>query len=119
MDSYVNLRHLEWLIGEPVPDWESVSDREPVLYEVLPYTPAQAERIIGHLCGLAALDVARADEDPASAERVRRAFAFILDGARALQALLDLHAIEREIGRSPWRDLLKDLQPERSPRRGH
>jgi hypothetical protein len=62
----VNLPHLEWLIGEPV------SDPEMVVYEVLPYAPVQAERIIERLCGLAVLDAGQAEDDPELAERVGR-----------------------------------------------
>jgi hypothetical protein len=76
-DLGMGLRHLEWLTGEPV------ADPEVVVYEVLPYVPAQAERIIEHLCALAGLEVGRADDDTASAERVRQAFGHIIDGARA------------------------------------
>jgi hypothetical protein len=54
----MNLHHLEWLIGEGVPDPEMV------LYEVLPDAPVQAERIIERLCGLAELDVGQAGENP-------------------------------------------------------
>jgi hypothetical protein len=39
----MGLRHLEWLIGEPVPDAGMV------VYEVLPYGPAQADRVIEQL----------------------------------------------------------------------
>jgi hypothetical protein len=103
----MNLRHLEWLIGGPVPDAAMV------VYEVLPYAPVQADRIIEQLCVLAGLDVGQADDDPA-AERVRQAFGLIVGAAGARQALLDLHAIETQIGRSPWRDLLKELRHDRS-----
>jgi hypothetical protein len=77
---------------------------------VLPYAPAQAERIIERLCALAELDVAQARNDPERAERVRQAFGFIIDAARARQALLDLQAIESSLGRPPWRDLVKALR---------
>jgi hypothetical protein len=97
----MNLRHLEWLIEEPVPA------PEVVVYEVLPYAPAQAERIIEQLCVLAGLDVGHAAEDPVRAERVRQAFGLIVDAARVRQGMLDLEQFEREIGRPPWRDLLK------------
>jgi hypothetical protein len=97
------LRHLEWLIGE------SVQDANAIFYEMLPYAPAQAERIIEQLCGLTGLEVAHASDDPVCAERVRQAFGFIGGAAGARQALLDLQEIEREIGRSPWRDLLKGV----------
>jgi hypothetical protein len=43
----MNARHLEWLIGEPVPDPEMV------VYEVFPYSPADANRVIEHLFALA------------------------------------------------------------------
>jgi hypothetical protein len=104
---YVNLPHLEWLIGEPVPDPEMV------VYEVRPYAPVQADRIIDRLCALAGLDVAQARNDPERAERVRQAFGHIVDGACAREALLDLEEIEREIGRPPWRDLLKEVRRDR------
>jgi hypothetical protein len=107
-DSYVNLHHLEWLLGEPVPDPAMV------VYEVRPYAPAQADRIIERLCMLAKFKIDQADDDPAGADRVRRAFGHIVDGARTREALLDLQAIEREIGRPPWRDLLKELRHDRS-----
>jgi hypothetical protein len=54
----MDLRHAAWLTGE------SVADPDMVLYEVRPYAPAQADRIIGHLCGLAGFDVAHAKDDP-------------------------------------------------------
>jgi hypothetical protein len=57
-------RYLEWLIGEPMPDLEMV------VHEVLPYAPAQADRIIEQVCGLAGLDVGQVD-DAVRAERVR------------------------------------------------
>jgi len=44
---------------------------------------------------------------------VRQAFGFIIDAARARQALLDLQAIESSLGRSPWRDLVKALRHDR------
>ena len=44
---------------------------------------------------------------------MRQAFGFIVDAARARQALLDLWKIERRIGRPPWRDLLKELRHDR------
>jgi hypothetical protein len=102
----MGLRHLEWLIREPVPDPEMV------VYETLPYAPTQANRIIEHLCGLARLKVGQTDES-AGAERVRRAFGFIIDAARRQQALLDLNTIQREIGRPPWRERLKQLRHDR------
>jgi hypothetical protein len=103
----MRLRHLEWLMQEPVPDVDAV------VYEMLPYAPAQAERIIEHLCRLAKLDVGHTGADPEGAERVRQAFGFIIDAARARQAVLDLQAIETRIGRPPWRDLLKELRHDR------
>jgi hypothetical protein len=106
-DPDMGLRHLGWLIGEPVPEPEMV------VYEVLPYTPAQADRIIEQLCILAGLDVAQAADDPARAERVRQAFGFIIDAARARQALLDLQAVESRLDKPPWRDLLKQLRHDR------
>jgi hypothetical protein len=45
--------------------------------------------------------------------RVRQTFGFIVEAARARQTLLDLWKIERQIGRSPWRDLLKELRHDR------
>ena len=104
----MNLHHLEWLIGEPV------SDPEMVVYEVRPYTPAQADRIVEHLCVLARFHVAQADDDPMRAERVRQAFGLIVGAARARQALLDLSAIETRLGKPPWRDLLQELRHDRS-----
>ena len=101
------LHHLEWLIGEPVPDPELV------VYEVRPYAPAQADRIIEQLCVLAGLDVGQADHDPVRADRVRQGFRLIVGAAGARQALLDLEQIEREIGTPPWRDLLKELRHDR------
>jgi hypothetical protein len=64
----VDLRHLEWWIREPVPDPDMV------LYEVGPYLPAQADRIIEQLCVLAGLDVGQAGDHPERGERVRQAF---------------------------------------------
>ena len=101
------MRYIEWLIHEPVPDPEMA------LYEVLPYAPAQADRIVEHLCVLAGVDVAQAGDDPAGAERVRQAFGLIVDGARARQAVLDLEEIERGVGRSRWRERLKELRYDR------
>jgi hypothetical protein len=103
----MRLRHLEWLIEEPVPD------PEVVVCEVLPYRSPQAERIIEQLCMLAGLEVGQADDNPAGAERVRQAFGHIVDGARARDALLDLEEIERGVGRPGWRDLLKELRHDR------
>ena len=42
-----------------------------------------------------------------------QSFGFIVEAARARQTLLDLWKIERQIGRSPWRDLLKELRHDR------
>ena len=106
-DWYMNLRHLEWLVGEPVPDPEMV------VYEVLPYAPAQADRVIEQLCGLAGLDVGQAKDDSAGAERVRQAFGLIVHAARARQALLELNAIDNGLGKALWRDLLKELRHDR------
>jgi hypothetical protein len=103
----MRLRHLEWLIGEPVPDPDLV------FYEVLPYMAPQADRIIEHLCGLAGFNIGQANVNPEGAERVRAALQSIIEAARARQALLDLQAIEREIGRSPWRELLEELRHDR------
>jgi hypothetical protein len=103
----MRLRHLEWLMQEPLPDVDAV------VYEVLPYAPVQAERIIEHLCRLAKLDVGHTGAGPEGAERVRQAFGHIVDGACAREALLDLEEIEREIGRAPWRERLKDLRHDR------
>jgi hypothetical protein len=101
----MDLCHLEWLIGERVPDLEMV------VYEVLPYAPAQAERIVECLCVLAGLDVGQAGAERAA--RVRQAFGFIIDAARARQALLDLQAIESRLGKRPWRHPLKALRHDR------
>jgi hypothetical protein len=103
----MNLCHLEWLIGEPVPDPEMV------VYEVLPYAPAQADRIIEHLCLIAGLDARLAGDDPECAQRVWQAFGLIVDAARLRQEMLDLEQFERGIGRPPWRDLLKELRHDR------
>jgi hypothetical protein len=102
----MNLHHLEWLIGEGVPDPEMV------LYEVLPDTPVQAERIIERCVGLPSWMSGRPERIP-SAERVRQAFGHIINDARARDALLDLQAIERGVGKPPWRDLLKELRHDR------
>jgi hypothetical protein len=72
-----------------------------VVYEILPYAPAQADRIIEQLCVLAGLEVGQAGEDPASAKRVRQAFGLIVDAARARRALLELHAIDSRLGKAP------------------
>jgi hypothetical protein len=68
----MNLRHVAWLIGERVPNPEMV------VYEALPYLPAQADRIIRHLCMLAGLDVGQAGDDPERAQRVAQAFGLIV-----------------------------------------
>ena len=103
----MHLHHLEWLIGEPVPDLEMV------VYEVLPYAPAQADRIIEHLCVLGGLEVGQARDDPAGADRVRQAFGLIVGAAGARQALLEQSAIESHLDKPPWRDLLKELRHDR------
>jgi hypothetical protein len=53
----MNLHHLEWLIGEPVPDQDAI------VYGVLPYTAVDADRVIEQLWVPAGLDVGQADED--------------------------------------------------------
>jgi hypothetical protein len=103
----VTLRHLEWLAEEPV------LAPEMVVYEVLPYAPAQADRIVEHLCVLAGLEVGQVDEEPSGAERVRRAFGLIVGAARSRQALLELHAVESHLNKPPWRELLKELRHDR------
>lgn len=103
----MDLRHLEWLIGEPMPDPELIP------YEILPYAPAQADRIIAQLCVLAGLDVGQARNDRERAKRVRQAFGLIVGAARARQALLELQAIETRLGKPPWRELLKELRHDR------
>jgi hypothetical protein len=103
----MRLRHLEWLMQEPLPDVDAV------VYEVLPYAPLQADRIVEHLCRLAKLDVGHTGADPEGAERVRQAFGLIVGAARARQALVDLQAIESRLGKPPWRDLLKELRHDR------
>jgi hypothetical protein len=103
----MNLCHLEWLIGKPVPDPEMV------VYEVLPYAPAQADRIIEHLCLTAGLDARLAGDGPECAQRVLQAFGLIVDAARLRQEMLDLEQFERGMGRSPWRNLLKELRHDR------
>ena len=103
----MHLHHLEWLIGKPVPDPEMV------VYEVLPYAPAQADRIIEHLCLIAGLDARLAGDDPECAQRVLQAFGLIVDAARLRQEMLDLEQFERGMGRSPWRDLLQELRHDR------
>jgi hypothetical protein len=89
----MSLHHLEWLIGDPVPDPEMV------IYQVLPYAPLQADRVIEHLCGLAGLDVGQAGHDPKRAERVRVAFGLIVDTARVRQEMLDVEQFERGISK--------------------
>jgi hypothetical protein len=103
----MDLRHLGWLIGEPV------ADPEVVVYGLLPYPPVQAERIVERLCVLAGLDVAQAGDDPERAHLVRQAFGLIVVAARAQQAVLDLEQFERGLGKPPWRDLLKGLRHDR------
>ena len=93
----MNLHHLEWLIGELVPDSEMV------VYGVLPYTAVDADRVIEQLWVLAGLEVGQADEDLAGAERVRQAFG---SSSRPL-------ARGSRIGRPLRRDLLKDLRHNR------
>ena len=103
----MSLHHLEWLTGESVPDPEMV------VYEVLPYAPAQADRIIEHLCLLAGLEVGQAGDDPERADRARQAFELIVDAARLRQEMIDLEQFEREIRKPAWRDLLKELRHDR------
>ena len=103
----MNLRHLEWLLGEPM------LDPKMVVYEVLRYAPPHADRIIEHLCRLARLDVAQTADDPARADRVRQAFGLIVHAAREQQALLREGGIENALGRPPWRDLLRGLRHDR------
>jgi hypothetical protein len=100
----MNVRHLEWLTRQPVPDPEEV------VYEALPYAPAPADRVIAQLCGLAGLEDGGTDDSP---ERLRQAFQAIVDAAGAREAMRDLQAIERKIRRSPWRDLLQELRHDR------
>jgi len=101
------VRHLEWFIGE------SVLAPEVIVYEVLPYASAQADRIIEHLCLIAGLDARLAGDDPECAQRVLQAFGLIVDAARLRQEMLDLEQFERGMGRSPWRDLLQELRHDR------
>jgi hypothetical protein len=103
----MNLRHLEWLIGEPVPDPEAI------LYEILPYSPTQANRIIQHLFRLTDFNLAQTSNDTARAERIRQALRRVVNAACARQALLDLNKIDRDIGKPPWRDRLRDLRNDR------
>ena len=105
----MNLRHLEWLTGEPVPD------PEVILYEILPYSPAQADRIIRHLCALAAFDLGQTSDDPARAERVRQSFRLVVDAARARQAQLELDMLQSPRVAIPtqmpwWADLARELR---------
>jgi hypothetical protein len=100
----MKLRHLEWFIEEPV------STPDAIFYEILPYSPTQANRILQHLFALAKIDLRRIERDRPGAERVREAFRMIHNAAGARQAHLDLVAIERDLGRPPWRDLLRDLR---------
>jgi hypothetical protein len=104
----MKLRHLEWLIEERV-----ANPKKAILYEILPYSPVQADVIIQHLCAFAKLDLEQANDDPARARRVRRAFGRIVDAARARQALLDLDKIERGVAKAPWRGRLRDLRHDR------
>jgi hypothetical protein len=103
----MNLRHLEWLTGEPVPDPEAI------LYEILPYSPTQANRIIQHLFRLTDFNLAQTSNDTARAERIRQALGRVVNAACARQALLDLNKIDRDIGKPPWRDRLRDLRNDR------
>jgi hypothetical protein len=73
-----------------------------------PYAPAEMERIIEQLCVLAGLDVGRAGDDPERAERMRQAFGYIVEAARARQALFDPHTIETQHN---------DRRPRRRPSR--
>lgn len=101
------LRYLEWLIEEPVPDAEAI------IYEILPYTPAAADRIIEHLCALAGLDLEQKVVDPGCAQSVRRAFEFAVDGARIWEAVLEQREIEKQIDKPPWRTRLLALRSDR------
>ena len=60
-------------------------DPKMVAFGVLPYTAVDADRIIEQLWLLAGLEVGQADEDLAGAERLRQAFGFIVEAARARQ----------------------------------
>jgi hypothetical protein len=60
-----------------------------VLYEILPYQPAEADLIICRLFDLAGVSLALANEDPRGC-LVRQAFQIIVDAAMAWQAALDL-----------------------------
>lgn len=101
------LRHLEWLIEEPLPN------PEVTLYEILPYSREQADRIIQHLCALGGFDIGQTSDDPACAERVRQAFRLIVDAAGARQAQLDLDKLQRDLVEPSWRDRLRDLRNDR------
>jgi hypothetical protein len=103
----MKLRHLEWLIGEPL------SDPDVILYEILPYSREDADQIIRHLCALAKFDLEQTREDPASAELVWQAFRLIADAATARQAQLDLDELDRDLGKPPWPDRLRDLHDDR------
>lgn len=100
----MTLRHIKWFIGEPI------LDPEVILYEILPYSPTQADQIIQSLCALRTPDLGQTGNDPARAQKIREAFRCIVDAARERQALLDLDQIERRIGKSPWRDRLLDVR---------
>lgn len=101
------LRCLEWLIEEPVPDPEAI------IYQILPYTPAAADRIIEHLCALAGLDLEQKVVDPGRAQSVRRAFEFVVDGARIWEAVVKQREIEKQIDKPPWRTRLPALRSHR------
>lgn len=103
----MTLRHLEWLIEELVPD------PEVILYEILPYSPAEADQIVQCLFDLAGFDVRQTSDNPARAALVRQAFRFIVEAAGARQAQLDLHELERDLGKPTWRDRLRDLRNDR------
>lgn len=102
----MELRHLEWLIEEPVPNPELI------LYEILPYSREEADRIVQHLCALVDFDIGQTRDDLACAERVRQAFQLIVGAARERQALLDLDRLQRDL-KSSWRDRLRDLRNDR------
>jgi hypothetical protein len=103
----MNLDQLQWFTGEPLPDPEAI------LYEIVPYSREDANRIIRHLCALAGFDLEQTRDDPARAARVQQAFRLIVDAAGARQAQLDLHAIDRGVGKPPWRGRLRDLRNDR------
>jgi hypothetical protein len=77
-----------------------------VVYGVLPYAAVDADRIIEQLWVLAGLEVGQADEDLAGAERCGRRSSSSSRPPTRDRILLDLWKIERQLGRSPWRDLL-------------